>query len=246
MQTFLYLHSLLFLIFTSTIGFLAGAFIYELTFLIPRNLEKNWRIQSWQYLNPHCEIPSDITNIKSTATGKSKHRLWLGLFTALLSTLIAYYFGPHCITLAYLILMWGFLLLACIDFKYYLLPDCLTLPLLWLGLFCNTFELLIPIHQAIWGAMIGYASLWLIATLFKYCRHKEGLGQGDFKLLAALGAWLGFYPLFFIVMIASFAGASVGLIQIARGKHTLQKQMPFGPYLIFAGLIVMFFGDFFK
>jgi prepilin signal peptidase PulO-like enzyme (type II secretory pathway) len=244
MQNFFYSYFILFLIATGAIGFLAGMLIHQFTSLIPGKLEKNWKTQAWQYLYPNHEIPSEIIKAKTITTHK-KYSWRLACLTAFFSTLIVYYFGPNWTTIANLVLMWGLLLLACIDFKYCLLPDCLTLPLLWLGLLCNTFGLFTPMQEAIWGAIIGYTSLWLIATIFKYCRHKEGLGQGDFKLLAAFGAWWGVCPLFFIVMIASFVGAAVGLIQIARGSHSLEKPMPFGPYLIFAAFIVMFFGDFF-
>lgn len=243
MLTFFQTYHSLFLILISIIGFLAGFIICKLAFDIPQNLLKNWRIQSWAYLYPQREIPSDITHISTVKrfTFVSWHCLGLALGNAWLSLLIADHFGFNYATAATLILMWGLLLLACIDFKHYLLPDCLTLPLLWLGLFCNTFELFISTHTAVWGAMIGYLSLWIIALLFKYVRGIEGIGQGDFKLLALFGAWWGFKSLPMILMIASLSGSAIGFVQILCGRHHLHKPVAFGPYLIFSALILLFF-----
>jgi len=246
MQALIQSNLILLLILVGATGLLAGCVIYKLTFSLPKNLEKNWRIQSWQYLYPRCPAPTHMTHIKETLALQPKNYLCIAFLTALFSVFIAFHFGPRWTTAANLVLMWGLLLLACIDFKYGLLPDCLTLPLLWLGLFCNSLGLFVPLHEAVWGAMIGYLSLWLIAAIFKHYRNKEGIGQGDFKLLAVLGAWWGFYPLLFIVMVASLTGTCVGLVQMARSGHSLQKPMPFGPYLIFAGLIVMFFNEHIK
>jgi leader peptidase (prepilin peptidase)/N-methyltransferase len=158
---------------------------------------------------------------------------------AAVSVCIAYAFGPHWTALANIVLMWGLLLLAYMDYHTYLLPDCLTIPFVWLGLFCNTFAVCVPLRDAVLGAIIGYSSLWLIAFLFRSFRNKEGMGQGDFKLLAVLGAWWGWSPLLFIVMLASTLGAAVGLLQIARGQAA-EKPIAFGPYLIFAGFISLF------
>lgn len=241
MQNFFSTHSILFLITIGALGCLVSLPIYQLMFLIPNRLHKQWRQQAEQYLHPTTEIQKTIIRPKIIFPWRLKTVLWISFLATLLSLLTAYRFGPHWTTLINLILMWGLLLLACIDFQHGLLPDCITLPLLWLGLLCNSFGVLVPLHEAVWGAILGYGSLWLIAHLFKFCRKKEGLGQGDFKLLAVFGAWYGFYPLYFIVMIASFTGALVGLIQIARRQNTLEKPIPFGPHLIFANIIMLFF-----
>lgn len=202
----------LFSILTTTTGFLVGYVMNQLSFNIPKILTK-----------------------------PSLSCLALAFCGALLSLLITQHFGYHIATAATLILTWGLLLLACIDFKYYLLPDCLTLPLLWLGLFCNTFELFVPTHLAIWGAMIGYLSLWLIARIFKYLRGVDGLGEGDFKLFALFGAWWGFTPLPAILMIASISGVFFGCIQILHGRYSFKKQLAFGPYLIMGAFVFLFF-----
>lgn len=243
MQNFFQIYSVIFFALTALIGFLAGCIIHSLSFLIPEILQYQWRMQSWQYLYPQSNAVAEIVDHQKIKTTKQKFSILSAFLAALLSICVAYRFGPHWKTSINLMLMWGFLLLAYIDYKTHLLPDCLTLPLLWLGLFCNTFELFVPLHKAVWGAMIGYLSLWLIAMIFKYCRNKEGIGQGDFKLLAVFGAWWGFYPLPFIVMFASTLGASIALIQIARGYHQLQKPLAFGPYLILGSLIVMMFNQ---
>lgn len=140
------------------------------------------------------------------------------------------------------LLLWTLLALALIDADTQYLPDDLTLPLLWAGLVANLFELFTPLASAVIGAVAGYLSLWTVYWLFKLIRGKEGMGHGDFKLLAALGAWLGWKMLPLIVLLSSVAGAVIGLALIAfRGRdHTIP--LPFGPYLALAGAIALFFG----
>lgn len=224
----------LFFTLTGAVAFLIGLFIYPLAIHIQKTLLKNWRIQSWQCLYPEYEISQKIENTQKLSTF-----ILLASCSTLLSALIVKQSGYHYKTGINLILIEGLLLLACLDFKYYLLPDCLTLPLLWLGLFCNTFNLFVPIYIAVWGSMIGYLSLWLIAAAFKYFRGLDGMGKGDFKLFALFGAWWGFSPLPTILMMASVAGISVGFIQILRGRHNLKKPLAFGPYLILSAFIYL-------
>lgn len=247
MDTFLnffQLNTALFFIIILILGFGVGCILHQLTFWIPSKLFKIWHQQSWQYLYPQSIQPSDSsvydTKIFPPPPLSKIGILSLASTNALLSWYVAKLFGFYWTTPAMLVLMWGLLLLACIDFKHHLLPDCLTLPLLWLGLFCNTWGLFVPVTTAVWGAMMGYLSLWWVAKLFKYFRGVDGIGQGDCKLLAVFGAWWGFSPLLFIVMMGSLLGTAVGLVQIARGRHSLQKPLAFGPYLIFAAGIFLF------
>jgi len=141
------------------------------------------------------------------------------------------------------VLLWSLLALTMIDFDTQLLPDDLTLPLLWAGLACNLWSVFASLSDAVIGAMAGYLSLWTIYWLFKLVRGKEGMGYGDFKLLAALGAWLGWQVLPLIVLLSSVVGAVIGLSLIVfRGRdHSIP--MPFGPYLAIAGAIALFFGQ---
>jgi leader peptidase (prepilin peptidase) / N-methyltransferase len=135
------------------------------------------------------------------------------------------------------------LVLTCIDFKTQLLPDILTLPLLWLGLLANTQHLFTDIDSAVIGAAAGYLSLWSIYWLFKLFTGKEGMGYGDFKLLAALGAWMGWQMLPLVILLSSFVGAVIGVAMIAMMGKDKQKPIAFGPYLAIAGWIAFFWGE---
>ena len=169
--------------------------------------------------------------------------LTLELLCGGLALVIPQYFGWNERSLIYWLFSSVLLLLACIDYYHYLLPDCLTLPLLWLGLLVNTFGLMTQSKDAIWGACIGYGMLWGTAKIFKFLRHQEGMGQGDMKLLATLGAWLGSSSLLFILLTASSLGAFVGLVNLLRKKSTATTLLPFGPFLAIAGVLALFCGN---
>ena len=165
------------------------------------------------------------------------------LLTALLSGFAAWQFGFGPETISALVLIWVLIALAGIDMETQLLPDSMTLPLLWLGLGVNLFSVWTPLSSSVMGAMLGYGSLWSVFWMFKLVTGKEGMGYGDFKLLGALGAWFGWQAVPLIILLSSFVGAALGIaIMIARrqGRHT---PMPFGPYLAGAGLLTLFFGD---
>jgi leader peptidase (prepilin peptidase)/N-methyltransferase len=134
------------------------------------------------------------------------------------------------------------LTLALIDWDTTLLPDSLTLPLLWAGLIAAALGWTVPLSSALWGAVGGYLSLWSVYQLFKLATGKEGMGYGDFKLLAALGAWLGWPMLLPIVLVASALGAVVGIVMKASGALREGRYVPFGPFLAGAGLAVMLIG----
>ncbi|CAG9297954.1 prepilin peptidase [Celerinatantimonas diazotrophica] len=132
---------------------------------------------------------------------------------------------------------------ACIDLKTLLLPDQLTLPLLWLGLLVNTHQLFVSTHQSLWGAAFGYSSLWVLYWCFKLLTKKEGMGYGDFKLFAAIGAWLGWSSLPIILLFSSAAGALVGIAVLAKQRKRQQLQLPFGPFLAASALVYLVFGE---
>jgi leader peptidase (prepilin peptidase) / N-methyltransferase len=138
--------------------------------------------------------------------------------------------------------LWALLALTFIDFDTQLLPDDITLPLLWAGLAVNAFGLFVPLRDAVIGAMAGYVSLWVVYWLFKLIRGKEGMGYGDFKLLAALGAWQGWQVLPMIVLMSSLVGAFIGLTLVAFKGRDHNIPLAFGPYLAVAGAITLFFG----
>lgn len=162
--------------------------------------------------------------------------------TGLLSAWTVWYFGPTLAAAAALCLIWALIALTFIDFDTQLLPDSITLPLLWLGLLFNLNHGFISLHSAVIGAMAGYLSLWSVYWLFKLFTGKEGMGYGDFKLLAALGAWLGWQMLPAIVLLSSLVGAVVGIALIVLAKHGREVPIPFGPYLAAAGVIALFWG----
>lgn len=163
--------------------------------------------------------------------------------TAILSVVVAWKFGVSWQTLLALILTWSLITLTMIDFHKQLLPDSITLPLLWLGLLANIFELFTTLESAVMGAMAGYLILWFVYHLFKLVTGKEGMGFGDFKLLGALGAWLGWKVLPLIILLSSVVGAVVGIALIVITRHDKNIPIPFGPYLAIAGWIALIWGD---
>ncbi|MFM5755918.1 A24 family peptidase [Aeromonas veronii] len=165
------------------------------------------------------------------------------LLTALISVAVAMVITPGWGTLAALLLTWVLVALTFIDLDKMLLPDQLTLPLLWGGLLFNLAGGFVPLADAVIGAMTGYLVLWSLYWAFKLLTGKEGMGYGDFKLLAALGAWLGWQALPIILLLSSLVGAVIGISLIALQKHHQGKPIPFGPYLAIAGWIALLWGD---
>ena len=162
--------------------------------------------------------------------------------TSLLSTLAAVHFGFGWAAAGALLLIWGLIALTFIDYDTQLLPDSITLPLLWAGLLLNLFGTYTDLQSAVVGAMLGYLSLWSVYWGFKLVTGKEGMGYGDFKLLAALGAWLGWQTLPLIILLSSLVGALLGIALIVLTKRGRNVPIPFGPYLATAGLIALLWG----
>jgi len=163
--------------------------------------------------------------------------------TAIISLIVALHFGVSMACLGALLLSWALIALSVIDYEQYLLPDTITLPFLWLGLWFNFNATFVPLKSAVIGAMAGYLSLWTVYWLFKWITKKEGMGYGDFKLLAMLGAWMGWKMLPVIVILSSFVGAVVGIALVIFAGRDHQKHLPFGPYLAAAGWLCLFWGD---
>ncbi len=178
----------------------------------------------------------------SCKTGISPRYPLIEALTALLSIATIALLGPTESTLWALLLVWALVALTVIDFDTQLLPDSITLPLMWLGLVLNYFGGLTDFTSAFWGAVAGYLSLWSVYWLFKLITGKEGMGHGDFKLLAALGAWLGWQLLPAIILLSSLVGAVVGIGLMVFRKHGREVPIPFGPYLAAAGLLCLWFG----
>lgn len=162
--------------------------------------------------------------------------------TGLLFALAAWHFGFTAAGLGALVLIAALVALTAIDFDTQLLPDDITLPLLWIGLALNVFNVYTDLKSAVIGAMVGYLSLWAVYWLFKLFTGKEGMGYGDFKLLAALGAWLGWQMLPLTILLSSLVGAVVGIALMAFARHGRNVPIPFGPYLAAAGAIALIWG----
>ncbi|WP_397451356.1 prepilin peptidase [Pseudomonas sp. NA-150] len=173
----------------------------------------------------------------------SKRYPLVELACGLLSAFIAWHFGFGWPAAAMLVLAWGLLAMSLIDADHQLLPDALVLPLLWMGLIVNAFGLFTNLHDALWGAVAGYMSLWLVFWLFKLVTGKEGMGYGDFKLLAMLGAWGGWQILPLTVLLSSLVGAVLGVIMLKLRNAETSTPIPFGPYLAIAGWIALLWGD---
>ena len=162
--------------------------------------------------------------------------------TGVLSLLVAIHYGVSWQCLGGLLLTWSLIALTVIDFNEQLLPDDITLPLLWCGLLFSYYGTFTDLASAVIGAMAGYLSLWSVYWLFKLLTKKEGMGYGDFKLLAMLGAWLGWQMLPIIVLLSSLVGAVVGIGLIALRGRDRNIPIPFGPYLAAAGWLALFWG----
>ena len=165
------------------------------------------------------------------------------MLTALVALLVYLRFGYSLETLAALILSFALIALAFIDLEHQLLPDAITLPMIWLGLLQSLFPVFTDSHASIVGAVSGYLTLWLVFQLFRLVTGKDGMGFGDFKLLALLGAWLGAAMLPQIVLLSSLGGASVGLTLLTLKRLKPGTPIPYGPFLALAGWLTLMLGD---
>lgn len=165
------------------------------------------------------------------------------LFTAIVSVVVGWHFGVSLQALAALFLSWCLIAASGIDIGHKLLPDSITLPLLWLGILLSLFDVFVSLEDSVIGVMVGYMSLWSVYILFKTVTGKEGMGHGDFKLLAMLGAWLGWQPLLVVILTSSLVGAIVGISMIVLKITERGTQIPFGPYLAAAGWMTLLWGD---
>ena len=194
---------------------------------------ENIPMVSWVLLRGRCSACQKPISARYPA---------IELLTGLASTLVAWRFGPTFACTGALLLTWSLIALAFIDFDTTLLPDSITLPLVWAGLSFNLAGTFVPLSTAVLGAMAGYLLLWGVYWLFKLATGKEGMGYGDFKLLAALGAFLGWQMLPLIVLLSSVVGAVIGVALIILARRGREVPMPFGPYLACAGFIALLWG----
>lgn len=165
------------------------------------------------------------------------------LLTATLSLMVFLRFGLNLDLVFALLFTWALIALAGIDAKHYILPDNIVLPLLWLGLFANLDASFARLSDAVLGAIIGYGVLWLCFWGFKLATGKDGMGYGDFKLMAAVGAWLGWQSLPGVLLLSSLGGAVIGIALILLKKNSPSTAIPFGPYIAIAGWLTLMFGQ---
>ena len=163
--------------------------------------------------------------------------------SGILSGLLVWHFGSGWLGLATLVFTYLLISMTLIDVDHKELPDDLPYPLLWLGLLINLDGGFVPLRDAVLGAVAGYMVLWVVARAYRLVRGQIGMGEGDFKLLAALGAWFGWKMLPAIIVLSSFVGAAIGLAMIAIGRTKKGQHIPFGPYLAGAGMIALFYGQ---
>ena len=223
---------------------------------VPAETESSWNLIWPRSHCPHCAkplaVPENIPVLSylwlrgrcsACHAAISPRYPAIELLSALLSAVVAHRFGPEVQVLPALALTWSLLALSFIDAEHQLLPDVITLPMLWLGLLLSVFRVFTDSTAAILGAVAGYLSLWLVYQLFKWLTGREGMGHGDFKLLALLGAWLGWAHLPQIILLSSLVGAVAGLTLIALTRRDHRQPIPYGPYLAAAGWIALIWGD---
>ena len=195
---------------------------------------ENIPVISWLFLRGKCSGCKEAISVRYPL---------VELACGVLSGVIAWQYGVSWEALAMLVLTWGLLAMSLIDADHQILPDTLVLPLLWLGLILNNLGMFTSLPDALWGAVLGYMSLWSIFWLFKLGTGKEGMGYGDFKLLALIGAWGGWQVLPLTILLSSVVGAVLGIIILRLQRKGYGNPLPFGPYLALAGWIALIWGD---
>lgn len=260
---FLILSPLLTAIFGIVFGLIIGSFLSMLTWRMPLALfdedenTPHYRIMSTGRSRcPHCqaELPwyrliplfswlSTKGKCHSCGTAISKRYPLIEISTALLTTTVLLHFGLTPIGIASLLFSWIILAITIIDFEHQLILDDLSLPLLWLGLLLNSQGMFTSLEMAVWGAALGYVLLWLVFHSFRIFTGKEGMGYGDFKMLAALGAWFGIFAIAQIIFIAALSSIVIGLLMAVLKLRSHDAPFAFGPYLALAGLTTLFAGS---
>ncbi len=195
---------------------------------------ENIPVLSWLLLGGKCHSCKQTISLRYPV---------VELLTGILSFVVAWHFGFGITAVAALVLTWCLITLSLIDYDTQLLPDVITIPLLWLGLVLSLWGIFVDPSTSIVGAVSGYLVLWLVFQIFKLVTGKEGMGFGDFKLLAVLGAWLGWQMLPAIILLSSLAGAVIGISLIVFRQHNKDHPIPYGPYLAIAGWIALVWGQ---
>ena len=249
---------------TTLVSLVVGSFLNVVIYRLPKQLEAQWSQEqpkeAFNIAVPASHCPSCRAPIKAwqnipvlswlllkgqcanCKTRISARYPLIEAFTGLFGGLLAWQVGFDPKLIYLLLCMYLCMAMFWIDVDHYLLPDTLTLSLLWAGLVANSFGLFTDLNSAVWGAVAGYLALWLVFWGFKLATGKEGMGYGDFKLLAAIGAWMGWQVLAMVILVSSLVGAVLGIGAILLAGRDKAKPIPFGPYLILAAWIVYLFG----
>ena len=253
--------SILFLTAITLLGLFVGSFLNVIIYRLPIYIEQPNREASktfWQRRSfcPNCNLQLPFWAILPILSylvlrGSSHccltkipiNYLLVEISSALFSLFLALHFGANSELLFALVLLWSLLILTLIDFQTFLLPDQITLPILWLGLFSNIFGSFTYLQNAVIGAIVGYLFCFLLEKLIVKIKNIEGLGRGDAKCLAMLGAWFGWKALPLIMFIASVTGAIYGVCYLLHSRNTTRTLLPFGPFLALSGIICLFWGD---
>lgn len=266
------------------LGLVIGSFLNVVIYRLPLMLERDWRRQCQQMLDPQADAephgaPFNLIRPRSACPAcKTPIRPWHNVpvvgylwlrgrcadcgagiplrypiveaLTGLLTALLTWRFGATLECAGLLLLVWSLIALTVIDLDHQLLPDIITLPLMWLGIFfsllggdASHYQAIPALHASVIGALAGYLSLWSVYHLFRLLTSKEGMGYGDFKLFAVLGAWLGWQMLPLIILLAALVGALTGIALITFRGHDRQTPIPFGPYLAAAGFVALMWGE---
>jgi leader peptidase (prepilin peptidase)/N-methyltransferase len=261
------------LLVVTLIGLMVGSFLNVVIYRLPVMMQREWEAQCIELAGgeadsetfnlstprsrcPHCQHAiSAIENIpvisylvlggkcRACRAPISPRYPLIELVTGLASAIVAWQFGFGWDCLGALLLTWALIALTVIDLDHQLLPDKITLPLVWLGILFNLFASFTDLQSSVIGAIAGYLVLWTVYQLFRLITGKEGMGYGDFKLLAALGAWMGWQYLPMIVLLSSLVGAVVGISLMLLKRHQREVPIPFGPYLAAAGWIALLWGE---
>lgn len=230
------MNNYLYIALVFALGVLAGKVINEVVTRLPWHLHRDWQCEAREILGlPEEQFPFPAFSNQHSRT----RRIFVAIACGLLSAGVAYHLNLSVEGLAFIGLTWALMAAGLIDADHKLLPDIIVLPLLWAGLVVNNFDLFAASSDALWGAIIGYTSLWAVYWAFRLVTGVEGMGHGDFKLVSAIGAWGGWQILPFTVILAVLLGATIYLLKRLFGwKATSEAQtMPFGPYLSIAGWI---------
>lgn len=195
---------------------------------------ENIPVISWLFLRGKCRQCKQPISIRYPS---------VELLTAILTVIPAFFFKPSVALFGAIVLVWALVALSFIDFDKMLLPDEITFPILWLGIAINCYGGFVDLKESVIGAMVGYLSLWTVFWIFKIVTGKEGMGYGDFKLMAIFGAWFGYKILPATVIISACVGLVIGLVWMFAKNKGESKPFPFGPYIAIAGYIVMLYGN---